>query len=145
VIAAQGRERLDEFANVASGRAPAETRPAELPESVQRVLNLFAVSLDVLSSGDSSRTLTRMRLVELGEMLKTIRREKDESFSRSGEHLLELVDKQNFHASISWEEFVMSAQSLIVDTRAKYLEAVEGYRWKPQAKIKEESGTDENA
>lgn len=140
VIAAQGRERLEEFSKLAAGRVPADTKPAEFPESAQRVLDLFSETIDLLRSPDTSRTLTRVKLIELGEMLTALRKKKDDFFVKAGDRLLELVDKQSFHASISWPDLVTAADALIEEARTKYLEAVERYRWRSSAELQPEAG-----
>lgn len=140
VVAGQGRERLEEFSRLAAGRVPPDTKPKEYPESIQHVLDLFSEALDLLRESDASVTMVRMKLIEVGEKLASLRKRKDDYLVHAGERLLDLVDKQSFHASISWQDLVTSAQSLLEEARAKYLETVERYRWKPDVDVQPVDG-----
>ena len=131
----QGRLRLDEFSEVASGKVPVDTVPAEYPASIQRILNLFEDTSLALQNDSDSRTLVRLKLIEFAEALK---KQTDKGFSLAGGKLLDLVDNQTYHATLSWEELISESKSIVEQAKKVFIEKVERYRWKQVQESSEE-------
>ncbi|MFL6262018.1 MAG: hypothetical protein ACJ76Y_20155 [Thermoanaerobaculia bacterium] len=130
LLLSQGSARLEEFVDLVSSNLPSSTQPAEYPRPVQRVLDLFVEASTLIEDKAAPRTLARLKIIELGKELAKVG---GGAMSSAGKSLLDLVDQQTYHASLSWEEFVARYKLLTNEAKALYLDKTKRYRWEPES------------
>lgn len=128
ILFSQGCQRLEEFSDVVTGKVPADTAPQEYPASVQRVIDRLSEARSLIDDEGITRTLRRLNIAEIGEELQKSR---ESTLHGVGKRLLELIDQQTYHASISWEDFVVGCRRAIDEASRAFLEKMSRYRWEP--------------
>jgi hypothetical protein len=106
----QGYDRYIEFHRHASREVSNDTPPAQLPLSIQNIIDLLNELEDIVESDTSDRTLARSRIARVAdEFLKS----KLETARQMGDGLKDLIDDQVVHMRISWDEFINECRTLI--------------------------------
>lgn len=118
----QGHDRFLEWQQRADAQVPNDVPPLEWPLSIQRVIDLIDETESVLRTGSDNKTLVREHVQKTGKALIESRLEGTKPV---GHQLLDLIDSQVVHATLSWSDFIRECDAVLVAGRESFVEEAE--------------------
>jgi len=115
----RAEEYIARIDGIAPADAPEDTRPLALQALVREAEHLESAIQALTARGDEDRSRTRMTITEAARRLQ---QSEEKQLRRIGDQLLDVVDQQVVHNSLSWEEFLRSVKQLLGEARQWLLE-----------------------